>query len=59
MQRTLFDLTDPGPDPPKRPSDLQIAEARQRHPGMVLLFRNGDSYDLFGEDAAKVSELLV
>ncbi len=40
------------------PMMQQYREARQRHPGMVLLFRMGDFYELFFEDAEVVSRLL-
>ena len=29
----------------------QYREAKARYPGMLLLFRNGDFYELFEEDA--------
>jgi hypothetical protein len=37
-------------------------EAKERHPGMILLFRMGDFYEMFGEDAetcAKVCDLTL
>jgi DNA mismatch repair protein MutS len=40
------------------PMMQQYREARQRHPGMLLLFRMGDFYELFYEDAEVVSRLL-
>src|SRR5437868_6966601 len=33
------------------PMMQQYLEAKERHPGMLLLFRMGDFYELFGEDA--------
>ncbi len=33
-------------------------DARQRHPNMLLLFRAGDSYELYGEDAETAAKLL-
>jgi DNA mismatch repair protein MutS len=36
----------------------QYREAKQRHPGMLLFFRNGDFYELFEEDAELGSRLL-
>lgn len=36
----------------------QYLDAKARHPGMVLFFRMGDFYELFGEDAERVAPLL-
>jgi DNA mismatch repair protein MutS len=36
----------------------QYREAKARHPGMLLFFRNGDFYELFEEDAELGSRLL-
>lgn len=36
----------------------QYKEAKERHPGMLLLFRMGDFYELFGEDAEIAAKLL-
>lgn len=36
----------------------QYWEAKQRHPGMLLLFRMGDFYELFEEDAKTAAQLL-
>jgi DNA mismatch repair protein MutS len=36
----------------------QYREARERHPGMLLLFRMGDFYELFDEDAATAAREL-
>ncbi len=40
------------------PMMQQHAEAKERHPGMLLLFRAGDFYELFFEDAEIVSRVL-
>ena len=40
------------------PMRRQYEEAKQRHPGMLLLFRMGDFFELFDEDAELVSRLL-
>jgi len=36
----------------------QYREAKERHPGMVVLFRMGDFYELFYADAEKAARLL-
>jgi DNA mismatch repair protein MutS len=36
----------------------QYREAKERHPGTIVLFRNGDFYELFEEDAEVGSRLL-
>ena len=33
------------------PMMQQYREAKERHPGMLLLFRMGDFYELFDDDA--------
>lgn len=53
MQRSLFDDL-----PHDRLSDRDISDVRARHPGMVLLFRNGNRYEMFDEDATLASEIL-
>jgi DNA mismatch repair protein MutS len=40
------------------PMMQQYREAKARHPGMLLFFRNGDFYELFEEDAELGSRLL-
>jgi DNA mismatch repair protein MutS len=40
------------------PMMQQYREAKERHPGMLLLFRMGDFYELFFEDAEVVSRVL-
>lgn len=47
MQRDLFDRDDSS----QRLTHDEIVHARQLHPGMVLLFRVGDQYVLFEDDA--------
>ena len=36
----------------------QYGEIKAKHPDAILLFRNGDSYESYAEDADKVSKLL-
>jgi DNA mismatch repair protein MutS len=40
------------------PMMQQHQEAKARHPGMMLLFRSGDFYELFFEDAEIISRVL-
>src|SRR4051812_19480960 len=40
------------------PMMQQYREAKERHPGMLLLFRMGDFYELFLDDAEVVSRVL-
>lgn len=36
----------------------QYREMKKRHPDAILLFRVGDFYEIFGEDAVKASEII-
>lgn len=36
----------------------QYGEIKTKHPDAILLFRNGDNYESYAEDADKVSKLL-
>jgi DNA mismatch repair protein MutS len=36
----------------------QYREAKERHPGMLLLFRMGDFYELFCDDAEVAARML-
>src|SRR3954463_2288885 len=40
------------------PMMQQYREAKERHPGMLLLFRMGDFYELFFDDAEVVARVL-
>src|SRR5581483_10645854 len=40
------------------PMMQQYQDAKERHPGMLLLFRMGDFYELFNDDAEVVSRVL-
>src|SRR6516165_4422683 len=40
------------------PMMQQYQDARQRHPGMLLLFRMGDFYELFDADAELAARIL-
>jgi hypothetical protein len=42
----------------KSPILRQYEELKSRHPGMIILFRKGDFYELFYEDAERVANLL-
>lgn len=44
--------------PGDSPIMQQYRAAKEKHPGMVLLFRLGDFYELFGEDAETAHKLL-
>lgn len=41
-----------------RPTYDQLADARARHPGMLLLFRIGDFYEAFDDDARTAAEVV-
>lgn len=45
-------------DPTQTPMMQQYREAKSQHPGMLLLFRMGDFYEMFDEDAELASRLL-
>jgi len=36
----------------------QYREIKEKHPGTILLFRVGDFYETFGEDAILASKIL-
>ncbi|NBU76363.1 MAG: hypothetical protein EBS30_14280, partial [Planctomycetes bacterium] len=40
------------------PMMRQYREAKERHPGMVVLFRMGDFYELFEDDAQAIAPIL-
>ncbi|MGL4421277.1 MAG: DNA mismatch repair protein MutS, partial [Gemmataceae bacterium] len=43
---------------PLTPMMQQFREAKAKHPGMMVFFRNGDFYELFEDDAESGSRLL-
>jgi DNA mismatch repair protein MutS len=43
---------------PHTPMMQQFRDAKARHPGMIVLFRNGDFYELFEDDAALGARVL-
>lgn len=45
-------------EPRETPLQRQYAKIKERHPGAVLLFRMGDFYETFDEDAVTVSGVL-
>ncbi len=44
----------------KKPTPImdQYRAAKAQHPGMILLFRIGDFYEVFGQDAETVRKIL-
>ena len=40
------------------PMMQQYQDAKEKHPGTILLFRMGDFYELFGDDAILISKQL-
>lgn len=46
------------PDPHNTPAMQQYYRFKKRHPGCVLLFRIGDFYEMFNEDAVSVSKAI-
>ena len=58
--------TDPKPDPERKPARelpdtpimTQYREAKEKHPDMVLLFRIGDFYEVFDDDAETLHKVL-
>ncbi|MGE3803111.1 MAG: DNA mismatch repair protein MutS [Gemmataceae bacterium] len=40
------------------PMMQQYLDAKDKHPGMLMLFRMGDFYELFGDDAEQASRIL-
>ena len=44
--------------PPLSPMFRQYHALKQGHPGAILLFRMGDFYEMFGDDAKTASRLL-
>ncbi len=45
-------------DPRKTPAMLQYSRFKQRHPGCLLLFRIGDFYEMFDDDAVAASKAI-
>src|SRR3954463_5685885 len=45
-------------DPPSTPMMQQYRELKSRDPDALLLFRMGDFYEMFGDDAERASALL-
>jgi len=46
------------PDPRETPAMQQYYRFKKRHPGCVLLFRIGDFYEMFDDDAVAVSKAI-
>ena len=51
-------MAESGPTPAATPMMAQYRELKQRYPDFLLLFRLGDFYELFLEDAEKGARLL-
>ena len=57
---------DPKPEPERKPAKtlpdtpimMQYREAKEKHPDMLLLFRMGDFYELFDQDAETAHKIL-
>ena len=45
-------------DPQQTPAMLQYARFKAQHPDCVLLFRMGDFYELFFDDAVEIARVL-
>ncbi|MFZ4431484.1 MAG: hypothetical protein ACOYPS_14170, partial [Phycisphaerales bacterium] len=43
------------PDPRETPAMQQYYRFKRQHPSCVLMFRIGDFYEMFDDDAVKVS----
>jgi hypothetical protein len=54
----LSDAPVPVPARASIPIMEQYREAKERHPGMLLLFRRGDFYELFEQDAETAAKVL-
>ncbi len=48
----------PGPNAKQTPLNRQYNQIKAKYPGALLLFRVGDFYETFGEDAIKASKIL-
>ncbi len=54
----VSERTTPGKDPTKTPLMKQYYSMKAAHPDAVLLFRVGDFYETYGDDAVKASAIL-
>jgi DNA mismatch repair protein MutS len=57
MARTAKDATEPS-KPRETPLNRQYNQIKSKYPGAMLLFRVGDFYETFGEDAIRASRIL-
>ncbi len=48
----------PGPNAKQTPLNRQYNQIKAKYPGALLLFRVGDFYETFGEDAIRASKIL-
>ena len=50
--------TKPGKNAKETPLNRQYNQVKAKYPGALLLFRVGDFYETFGEDAIRASKIL-
>ena len=58
MARTAKDPSKPSKAPSETPLNRQYNQIKAKYPGAMLLFRVGDFYETFGEDAVRASKIL-
>ena len=58
MARSAKDPSKPSKAPTETPLNRQYNQIKAKYPGAMLLFRVGDFYETFGEDAVRASKIL-
>ncbi|MEN9363632.1 MAG: hypothetical protein RI903_940, partial [Bacteroidota bacterium] len=61
VRKILAKKAENGQEPLKKgetPLSRQFNQIKAKYPGAILLFRVGDFYETFGEDAVKASKIL-